>query len=911
MNTSNPWPMALREFTKNNKNQTKKHKNKEKEKEKENLNKSQNILLYKILKSKNKNFNGNISMDSSNNIKKTIENTIANEENKNRVLKFLKNNNRENPKTSLSSPSRRQNPGKSPNFFYGEDKKNENNDSYITNKNNYNNKTATNSRKVITNYKAVTPVGKYKNRSNLNNLNNSMEKRLIYGAIYKKKETKDLFLNGNKANNYNPNAKDEHNISYNNEKRDLSNNNIKYIKNEKEVNHSNASSNKKKKDKNDKKNIMKYNYLVSTYSSLVKQNDKLNITKNSTDNNKNHNANVSHNYNSSISSKHKLNNCNYKKKTIKDYYNFNDFKASNYSTKKEKEFDNLQNKNVELFTIYQSDNSNTKNIIFPKLELKTLPLYFKNLTSEKSNNFVLKCQSKKKEIEKESKNIIKGQYTGYILTKKNSGIIEKELKIENNFDKLSNVFKSILSEIANEQYEFISLKELLKLKNEINNSINVVNELNTIKSELALKEHKILELNTIKSELALKEQKIKEFNAIQNELALKEQKIKDLNKIQNELLLKGQKIKELTQLNEKREEEYFENQKECLKLKSEIEKIKSENQKMKEKISLMEKENKKITEDNGKLKEDALNKNKKDEKMSNEIKDLENKIKKYKEELKKTNNINNNNLRSTFNIGNVSAKNKRFSVSYNFKMESLIKNLENKNKNKNKVSKFIVDDNKIKEDTEDKDEKDRDSNSSKSSDSEKTMSDKLKDIDNKENKNKNKTDAIVIEEKAEKELNSKEPIIKNIIINNISNNINNNINNKNEIEIKKVDTFPNIEIKSKNALNEEKQKKMSNALNRFKKKISKQKEEENEIERKGSTIKKSNRISGMAKILEKQMGAGAEKKEEKSENKPIKDNEGQKESNIVDLIDKKPTYNGRRRKPTLHTRFIQKKQDEE
>ena len=145
----------------------------------------------------------------------------------------------------------------------------------------------------------------------------------------------------------------------------------------------------------------------------------------------------------------------------------------------------------------------------------------------------------------------------------------------------------------------------------------------------------------------------------------------------------------------------------------------------------MEKENKKIIEDYGKLKEASLYKNKKDEKMNNEIKDLENKIKKYKEELKKTNN--NNNLRSTFNIGNASSKSKRMSVSYNFKMESLIKNLENKSKNKtnnasnnnkNNISKFVSDDKRIKEDTEDKDDKDSDSKSSKSSISEKTNSDK-------------------------------------------------------------------------------------------------------------------------------------------------------------------------------------------
>ena len=913
MNSTNLKPFAIKEYTKNNKNQTKKQKNKEIEKEKESLNKSQNILLYKILKNKKKNFNGNISMDSS--INRTIENTINNEENRKKVLKFLKNKNRQIPKTSLPSPSKKQNSGKSPTFFNGEDKKNDISDSNLTNKNNnISADTTINSRKNISNYKAVTPVGKYKNRTNLNN---STEKRRIYGAIYKKKEKGDLFSNESKKSDYNNNINDANNISYNK---------INSIKNEKEVMHLNTSLNKKKKDKHEKNN-MKYNYLGSTYSALEKQKDKLNIsTKNINNENKNFNTNITHhNYNSSISNKHNINNTSFKKITTNDYNNnnLNELKVSNYSTKKEKtkekrkEFDNLLNKNVELFTIYQSTYSNTNNFSL-KLEQKPIFFGFKNITTEKSVDFILKSQSKKKEIEKENKNIIKDQYTGYILTKKNYGIIEKEIKIENNFEKLNYVFKNILSEIANEQYEFIPLNELLKLKNEINKNINIANEFNKIQNELVLKEQKIKEMNEIQNELVLKEEKVKELNAIQNEFILKE------NKIQNELMLKEQKIQELTKLNEKREEEYFDNQKECIKLKSEIEKIKSENQKLKEKINLMEKENKKIIEDYGKLKEASLYKNKKDEKMNNEIKDLENKIKKYKEELKKTNN--NNNLRSTFNIGNASAKSKRMSVSYNFKMESLIKNLENKsnnktnnisnNNNKNNVSKFVSDDKKIKEDTEDKDDKDSDSKSSRSSISEKTISDKLKDIDNKENKNKN--DVITIEKKVEKKDKIEEPLIKNIIINNISNNINNNINNinnninnKNDSEIKKVDTFPNVEIKPKNTLNEEKQKKMSNALNRFKKKMSKQKEEENEIERKGSAINKSNLIIGMAKILEKQIGTGIEKKEEKNDNKPMKDNEGKKESDIVELIHKKPTYSGRRRKPTLHMRFIQKKQEEE
>ena len=328
--------------------------------------------------------------------------------------------------------------------------------------------------------------------------------------------------------------------------------------------------------------------------------------------------------------------------------------------------------------------------------------------------------------------------------------------------------------------------------------------------------------------------------------------------------------------------------------------------------------------------------------MNNEIKDLESKIKKYKEELKKTNNKkkNNNisnsnaNLRNTpTNVANDSySKNKRFSVSYNFKMESLMKNLEKKKNNesnnlnnninnsinnKNNVNKFISDDKKIKEDTEDKDEKD---SFIKSLYSERNISDDSKDIsNNSENQNKNQ---FIMEEKVEKEHKVEEPIIKNIIINNISNNINNDINNNinnnisnninntntNENESKKLNTFPNNEIIQKKDSNDEKQKKMSNALNRFKKKVSKQKEDE---ARKNSCVVKSNKINGMAKMLEKQLGTGMIK-EEKKENKPLTDDESGKDtSDIVNIIKNKPTYKGRKRKPTLHKRFNDKKQDEE
>ena len=589
--------MSIKEYTKNYKYQNKKPKNKDKDKE--NLNKSQNILLNKILK--NKKVNGNISMDAS--INKTIENTLNVEENKKKVLNYLKNKNHDIPKTSIPSPSKTQERDPSPSFFSGNNKKNinkdDNYDSYLTQKNyNYNNKTAINSRKIISNYKATTPIDK-----NKNNLNNSIEKKKLYGAVFKNKDHDNLFINESKIKIY------THNLSQNYEEKELTpdknnNNNIKNLKNiKREPLYQNVTPNKKKNDynTNKEKNKMKYNYLSSTYSTLVKQHDKLNISTNNISNNNTNNIHEN-NKNNNINDNHNNINKSYRKNVTNNLnsVNSNNINSSNYTIKKE--FDNLQNKNVELFTIKSSI------IKVNNLQMKEKNIsnkIFKNIKPEKSVDLLLKNENKIKS------NIIKDQFTGFVLLKKNLGNIEKEIKIENNSEKIKIIFAKILSEFVNEEYEFITSNELLKLKNEIKKGVDALDELDDIK---------------------------------------------------NEILLKEKKIKEQDEMLEKREEEYFENQKEYLKLKNEYEKLRGENDKMKERINSIEKENKKIIEDSGKIKEEYVTyKNKKDEKMNNEIKDLESKIKKYKEELKKTNN--NSNFKNNFNMGNINSKSKRFSVS--------------------------------------------------------------------------------------------------------------------------------------------------------------------------------------------------------------------------------------------------------
>ena len=73
-------------------------------------------------------------------------------------------------------------------------------------------------------------------------------------------------------------------------------------------------------------------------------------------------------------------------------------------------------------------------------------------------------------------------------------------------------------------------------------------------------------------------------------------------------------------------------------------------------------------------------------------------------------------------------------------------------------------------------------------------------------------------------------------------------------------------------------------------------------ERNKSYIKKSSKISQIAQMLEKQIGGG-EKKSEITENRPITDDETKKEENIVDLIQNKPSFGQKKRKPTCGNKF--------
>ena len=114
--------------------------------------------------------------------------------------------------------------------------------------------------------------------------------------------------------------------------------------------------------------------------------------------------------------------------------------------------------------------------------------------------------------------------------------------------------------------------------------------------------------------------------------------------------------------------------------------------------------------------------------------------------------------------------------------------------------------------------------------------------------------------------------------------------------------------------NDRKEKKMSKALNRFRKKISHAQPnippKNYANERSHSCAKRSEKINGIARMLEQQMGRRDEKIELNEENKAATDDETDRELDIVKLIEKKPTYGGKKRKPTLKNKFNKEPVDE-
>ena len=833
-----------------------------------NLNQSQSILFDKILK--NKKLQGHILDPNTN---KTIHSIYQKEENRKKVLKILKKKNYDFSNTSRVSPHKKKNSGESPTFFTGNNLKSSKNkkiedssfnisdykslydkntsnksnkdvliDSFFANKN-YNDLTANVSRKDIKSYQALTPLVNERNKKNFNigkEEKSNGNKNKKYDAVYKNKDNSRLLCHCN-HNHYqsqkelSPKTNNKYKFAKKTPVKLNFNNNTKKIENTK----------------------LKNNHMSTTSTTRTKMNEKIINHKNNNNNNNND----------------------------PKIYNYN-FNSSNIIIKKE--FNNLQKKNEELFTINNFVKKEDKNKESVKVE-NISNLLFKNLKTEQTINFTFKnnqnktkisnIDKDKDKIKSKKNNISNDQYTGYILLKKNKGNIEEETKLENGIENIKSIFLNLLNNISDEQLELITTSELTSLKSQINENINILN---------------------------------------------------DLEKAKKENLSKAEKIREQEEIIQKKEEEYFEYQQEYLKLKSELEKLKTENDKMKEKFNMMEKENKKILEDNSKLKDEyAKYKNVKDEKMDNEIKDLEEKIKKYKEELKKKNNA--NNIKNNFNLGVMNSKTKRMSFSYNYKFDSMLNSLEKKkNENKKKGPNanstsnnlVIIDEKKNLEDNEDKDDIEEKKIENEKLE-EKAKDNEINNINNENNiikdNNENKIQQPIINN------DSNSHICKNEIDLNMANNLKNiqviQINNIPAInDTNNVNNDTNNIIKNSNTskANDEKGKKMSKALNRFKKKMSlaqpniPPKSYKNEIsnERSNSCAKRSEKISGIARMLEQQMGRRDAKLEINEGNRPATDDETDRELDIVKLIEKKPTYGGVKRKPTLKIKFSKEQLDD-
>ena len=216
-------------------------------------------------------------------------------------------------------------------------------------------------------------------------------------------------------------------------------------------------------------------------------------------------------------------------------------------------------------------------IIFLKIE-KGENIFYKSSTLGKSKINLYKDYKPEKceEIIIKRKNDINPVYSGYILMKKNEGKNEEEIKLEEDKNKLKEIFINIMNEITKEEYEFITKKELLLL-------------------------------NEDKKENKIKEKKLKE---------------KEDNNIKEK-----QKIKEQEKLIKENKELY-------LNLKKEFDKLVIENEQLKERINTLVEKEKELQNMNDSLLE---NKNEKIDEIQNLeflIKQYENEIQKLKDEKK-------------------------------------------------------------------------------------------------------------------------------------------------------------------------------------------------------------------------------------------------------------------------------------
>jgi hypothetical protein len=521
MNKKYQKPMTIKEYTKNFKFPDEKSKENDIEKAK------RSILLEKILK--HKKLNPNISYDL-NNLNKTIEHTFHNEEKRKEIMKKLKKKNKES--SNLSTP--RPKAGASPTFFTGnyrsKIKKDSNCDSYRSNKKD-GLQTTVNNKKYMKKCKAVTPMIESKKNIIL----------YAYNDYKKDKKYDALYKNGDKDNSFNTIFSSKNQIYKKKQASNLSTdrkmNTISIIK--KDSGDLKIGTNIKKKEKNK----IKFQCMTTKNSKNGKKHEKITYKKN-----------------------------NIRKKNIEAINNLISLNTSTLLNKSK--FDNLREKNVEIFTIFNNTSNNNVPISEPPQQESNKT--FKDLISEKKVDIFLKNQNKSNKIikEKDKRNNVKDTYTGYVLLKKKLGKIEKEIKADtHNIENIKLILLNLLSESTNQQYDIITKNELSQLKAEIIKNKNIINEINKVRNE---KTEILKELNELKNENT---KNINNLNELKTE---KIHILEDLNDAKNENSEKDQKIKEKEEIIKKKEEENLEEKNKFLQLQKEYNNMQTENNNIKE-----------------------------------------------------------------------------------------------------------------------------------------------------------------------------------------------------------------------------------------------------------------------------------------------------------------------------------------
>ena len=185
------------------------------------------------------------------------------------------------------------------------------------------------------------------------------------------------------------------------------------------------------------------------------------------------------------------------------------------------------------------------------------------------------------------------KFSGFVLVKKSKGKTINEIKLEEDLDKINEIFKSLKIEIDNNQIELISTNELVKLKSV---SYKSLTDLNNAKNQNTNNFHKIKELNDI---ISKKEQENNQMNLLYERIKIDY----DMTKKENEKLKNSDNNSNKNNQTdiEKYDQIIYELKVKNVNLKENNEKISKYDEKLKKDYDDLKTENKKLTENNEKI----------------------------------------------------------------------------------------------------------------------------------------------------------------------------------------------------------------------------------------------------------------------------------------------------------------------